>query len=159
SRIILDILARYGYTKKDDNVYIECFDLAEIRRLREELKCSLKLIQLIPENGIDSAGFRASSGVKKKRPYADGIWPGPSQVVGGRKANGELEFTPLVEEAHRNGLLVHPYTLRADLLPTYAGNFDELLETFLARAGVDGVFTDFPDRAVAFREKRRDLTK
>jgi glycerophosphoryl diester phosphodiesterase len=45
---------------------------------------------------------------------------------------------------------VHPYTLRADALPDYAASLEDLLRIFLIDAGVDGVFTDFPDRAVAF---------
>jgi glycerophosphoryl diester phosphodiesterase len=38
-------------------------------------------------------------------------------------------------------------------LPPYAADFEELLHLFLLQAHVDGVFTDFPDRAVRYREK------
>ena len=49
-----------------------------------------------------------------------------------------------------------PYTFRADpgQLPTYAGSFTELLEQHYFTAGVDGLFTDFPDLAVEFLRSR-----
>jgi glycerophosphoryl diester phosphodiesterase len=40
---------------------------------------------------------------------------------------------------------VHPYTFRRDELPAGVESLDELLDIFFNRAGVDGVFTDFPD--------------
>ncbi|WP_330924475.1 glycerophosphodiester phosphodiesterase family protein [Candidatus Sororendozoicomonas aggregata] len=50
------------------------------------------------------------------------------------------------------GLEVYPYTFRADegRVPTYAKNFDDMLDIFLNKVDVDGLFTDFPDRAVNF---------
>jgi glycerophosphoryl diester phosphodiesterase len=59
-------------------------------------------------------------------------------------------MSSLVEDAHRHGLAVHPYTLRADALPDYAADFEVLLDLVVHRAGVDGLFTDFPDLAVEF---------
>jgi glycerophosphoryl diester phosphodiesterase len=58
----------------------------------------------------------------------------------------------MVREAHTAGLVVHPYTLRADKgqLPSYAEDFEALLDIFFVQVGVDGVFTDFPDRAVQY---------
>ena len=35
-------------------------------------------------------------------------------------------------------------------VPSYAKNFDELLRQHLFEADVDGIFTDFPDKAVEF---------
>ncbi len=54
--------------------------------------------------------------------------------------------------AHANGLQVHPYTFRADAgqVPAYANSFEHMLELFYVNAEVDGVFTDFTDRAVAY---------
>jgi glycerophosphoryl diester phosphodiesterase len=60
----------------------------------------------------------------------------------------------LVREAQARGLEVHPYTMRADVLPGYVDSFEELLELFLFEAGVDGVFTDHTDLAVRFLRER-----
>ena len=47
------------------------------------------------------------------------------------------------------GLFVHAYTLRADQLPGGAGSFDDVVRFLAVEAGLDGVFTDHPDRVVA----------
>ena len=40
---------------------------------------------------------------------------------------------------------MHPYTLRCDDLPPFARSTDEALRALFLDAGVDGIFTDFPD--------------
>ncbi len=61
--------------------------------------------------------------------------------------------TPLVAEAHRQGLFVHVFTFRNEkrrLAASYRGDPQaEYLQFF--RLGVDGVFSEFPDTAVAAR--------
>jgi len=63
-------------------------------------------------------------------------------------ADGSLQpATDLVARAHRAGLLVHVWTLRADkeFLPAaYKGDALAEFKDF-ERLGVDAVFTDFPD--------------
>jgi glycerophosphoryl diester phosphodiesterase len=51
--------------------------------------------------------------------------------------------------ARQNGLLIHPYTFRADDLPPGFASFDDLVQFFVKDVRVDGLFTDFPDRVVA----------
>jgi glycerophosphoryl diester phosphodiesterase len=51
----------------------------------------------------------------------------------------------MVKTAQELGLLVHPYTFRADALPPGFTTFAELLSAFVDGLGVDGLFTDFPD--------------
>src|SRR5262249_869521 len=55
SRVVLDVLHRYGYRDKGDRVYVQCFDPAELRRLREEFRCRLKLVQLLAEDAWKEA--------------------------------------------------------------------------------------------------------
>nr|PMJ96043.1 hypothetical protein BCU11_16955 [Vibrio cyclitrophicus] len=57
-----------------------------------------------------------------------------------------------MKSAKDAGLDVHPYTFRADpgRIPAYADNFDGMLDVFYNQVKVDGVFTDFPDKAVEF---------
>ena len=52
---------------------------------------------------------------------------------------------------------VHPYTYRVDpgQVPAYADSFEEMLEQHYFEVDVDGLFTDFPDRAVQFLNLRR----
>ena len=58
-----------------------------------------------------------------------------------------------MKNAHARGLLVHPYTFRNEqrrLAADYKGNpVNEYLRFY--EAGVDGLFSDFADTAVAAR--------
>jgi glycerophosphoryl diester phosphodiesterase len=113
------------------------------------------------------------AGLAEVRGYADGIGPWKPyirsakciEIVGGAcaDANGDgkvderdrvlLPPTDLVERAHALGLLVHPFTFRSEqrrLVSDYAGNPSNEYLMFY-ELGVDGVFTDFADDAVAAR--------
>ena len=153
SRIVLDLLARNGYATKADKFYLQCFDFDETRRIRNELGFKGKLVQLLGENGAESTTdylrLRTPQGLDEVARVADGIGPAINHVVTGARG-GPLRITDLVKDAHVRGLQVHAYTFRADALPEYAGSLEELLRIFLVQVGVDGVFTDQADRAVAF---------
>lgn len=65
------------------------------------------------------------------------------------KAAGEA--SALVTAAHAQGLFVHAWTFRSDQLPSqYQSAAEEYLRVYAL--GVDAVFSDFPDHAVAARE-------
>lgn len=144
SKIVLNILSKYGYTSKADNCILQCFNAKELERIRKELTSNLFLVQLIehPEETKNLTHFAT---------YADGIGPWYKQVVLKNKQQ-KWEPTSLVAAAHELGLKVHPYTLRADDFGDFK-SFNEMMETLLITANVDGVFTDFPDLVVQFLKK------
>ena len=156
SRVVLGVLKGYGYADPDDLIYLQCFDWHETRRIRHELGYRGKLIQLLGENDwaeapdVDYAALQTKEGLAAIAEVADGIGPWLRHVVTGADSRGRPLITDLVENAHAHGLAVHPYTFRADALPDYASSLEDALRIFLVDADVDGVFTDFPDRAVAF---------
>ena len=157
-KVVLEVLGRYGYRDRRDQAYVQCFDPAELKRVRHELNSRLRLVQLIGKGDgrdgtTDFDRMRTIEGLEEVAGYAEGIGPEMSHVVAGRDDQGKLIFSSLVKDAHRQGLVVHPYTFRADSLPEYAASFEELLRLFLREARVDGLFTDFPDRAVAVRDR------
>ena len=154
SRIVLEVLARYGYKTRTDKVYVQCFDFEEVKRIRGELGYQGRLVQLIADSpqlgsATDHAYLRTRAGLAEVARVADGIGPSLPMVVSGR-SGGVLQVTDLVREAHALKLEVHPYTFRADALPSWAGSYDELVRAFLVDASVDGIFTDQPDKGVAF---------
>lgn len=158
SRIVLAVLARYGYRSKSDLFYLQCFDFDEVKRLRKELGFEGRLIQLLGENGngesaTDYDRLRSRKGLEEVAAVADGIGPATDHIVSGKK-DGRLQVTDLVKNAHAVGLAVHPYTLRADALPNYVKSIEELLNIFFVEQQVDGVFTDQTDRGVAFLRAR-----
>jgi glycerophosphoryl diester phosphodiesterase len=148
SPIVLDLLARYGYKSKADRVYLQCFDFEEVRRIRTELGFRGRIVQLIGSTP-DFNRLRTPAGLAEVAKVADGIGPAIEQVIAGRTGTA-YQVTDLVRDAHAAGLVVHPYTFRADALPDYVPSFDELLHAFFDVAQVDGVFTDHTDRVVAF---------
>ncbi|MBI4662905.1 MAG: glycerophosphodiester phosphodiesterase [Verrucomicrobia bacterium] len=154
TRIVLELLARYGYRTKSDKIYLQCFDFEELKRIRNQLGYRGKLVQLIGEKNsaespTDYNWLRTREGLSAIAKVADGIGPALPQVVTG-KVNAEFRFTDLVQHAHKLKLEVHPYTFRADALPEYVLSLEELFHLFFLKAGVDGVFTDQSDQGVAF---------
>ncbi len=132
SPLVIGILADYGYTRAEDNVYLQCFDFAELKRIKNELKCELKLIQLTEED-FDVAEVAS---------YATGI--GPWIKITGIDKDGRPVISDLAAKAKAHGLKIHPYTFRVDGLS--AGiSADQLLATLFNQIGVDGIFSDFPD--------------
>lgn len=171
TRAVLEVLKEYGYTRKSNNVYLQCFDPNELKRIRNELfpemEMDLKLIQLIAENDWDETMVYDKEGKAKSydyswmlkqgamakiAEYADGIGPWTPQIVKDGSTRNKLIITDMVQEAHAAGMKVHPYTFRLDQgqIPPYAASFEELIDILLYTAGVDGIFTDFPDRAVNY---------
>ena len=45
-----EVLAAHGYTGPEDAIFVQCFDASELVRLRHELGCRMRLVQLIGEN-------------------------------------------------------------------------------------------------------------
>jgi glycerophosphoryl diester phosphodiesterase len=152
ARLMTEQLASFGYSSRDDVAYIQCFDAAELRRVRDELGCALPLIQLV-EDSSDYAALLSRQGLQELAQYAQGIGPSWIQLLdqsrladGGKPAAGALAAA-----AREQGLLLHPYTFKREGLPAFAPTLEVLLELFYRVVGVDGVFCDFPDVAVRVR--------
>lgn len=159
SPIVLRTLAEHGWRARADRAYVQCFDAAELRRIRVELKSDLKLVQLIGENAwgesdTDYDALRTPAGLARIAAYADGIGPWIPHVVQWPDAGGPPRATALVRDAHAAGLVVHPYTLRADQLPAGAPDENAVHRALFELARVDGVFSDFPDRTLRWLRAR-----
>jgi glycerophosphoryl diester phosphodiesterase len=145
SRIVLPILHKFGYKTRQDLCYIQCFEHDEVKRLREELGWEGRLIMLMGGGGkgpgnTNFAHLRTPEGLAELAKIVDGIGPDIGSVITPRR-----EITSLVKDAHAQKLLVHPYTLRVDELPKSVKSADDLLDLLFNQAGVDGLFSDFPD--------------
>ena len=147
--LVLDALQRFGYTRHSDPVYLQCFEEQELRRVRHELGCELKLVQLIGEDDwtpdpTDFAAMRTPQGLERLAETVDGIGPWLNQLYEIDEVDGSLHDSGLVGNAHAQGLVVHPYTFRSDALPPGFSSFEELVRFALRELMVDGLFTDFP---------------
>ena len=159
SGAVVDVLKNYGYTEKSDKVFLQTFSYPELEIINSEIMpaagIDIRLIQLLRDTESYPWIFEAE-GMRMLAEHADGIGPAHPLVIDPESAPGALRVSALVERAHAAGLDVHPYTFRADpgQLPAYAENFADLLEQHFFTAGVDGLFTDFPDLAVQFLQSR-----
>ena len=150
SPALLEVLDAHGYTTRDDAVFVQCFDDAELRRIRSELGSELRLVQLIGENSwaetaTDYDHLKTAAGLEELSATVDGVGPWINQLYRLRHGETAPQATGLVASAHAAGLLVHPYTLRLDSLPPGFETLDALLDFVIDDLGVDGLFTDFPD--------------
>jgi len=158
---VLAVLDQTGYAQRADQVFLQCFDDRTLRRIREAGLSRLPMIQLIGENswGEDSEAdfefLRTAEGLSYVAGYAEGIGPFLPHIYLGKSASGEVLLSDLVPQAQARGLQVHPYTFRRDELPPEIGSFEELLDIFVRRAGIDGLFTDFPDLVVEYLRRGR----
>lgn len=135
SKIVLKVLNEFGYSEATDMCLLQSFDADELKRVKNELKSELRLIYLMDSAEIDledTAGF------------AFGIGPSIGHILTGADEEGKPILTDLVNAAHKHGLKVHPYTFRVDMLPDGVTS-EQLLDVLFKKAGIDGIFSDFPD--------------
>lgn len=154
SNIVLKELSRYGYHTKADHCILQCFDATELKRIRHEYHSELFLVQLL-EVGYLYESFKNKSTqevVKEIATYANGIGPWYKQIIEGKDQVTLKDFDKIIDIAHAQNLKVHAFTFRADNLGEFA-SFEALL-TKAKALGLDGVFTDHPDLAVAFFKKK-----
>ncbi len=155
SLLVLDVLARFGYEEHAAPAYLQCFDKTEVQRIRHQLGCRLKLVQLIGEDDwtpekTNFAAMRTKRGLASLARTVDGVGPWFNRLYEVRRRDGQIRDSGFVARAHEQGLVVHPYTFRSDALPPGFGDFDALLAFAVDKLSIDGLFTDFPDRVVKF---------
>ncbi len=170
-------LREAGLDDADDPVFVQSFETGNLRDL--DGLVDVPLVQLLSGSGApydlvaagderDYLDLVTRRGLEEVASYADGIGPDKGLVVPRDEEGALAEPTRLVRRAHRAGLLVHPYTFRPEnaFLPTDLQEGDPEAEGFAAARGdaeaelrlfyllgVDGVFADAPDVAVAVRER------
>lgn len=137
---VVETLRAFGYTTHGDNFFVQCFDGTELRRVRDRFGADVPLIQLLEKGAVLSRDSLAAMAG-----YAQGIGPAMAMAWPDRG---------LVGTAREFGLLVHPYTFRADEMSAGFKDFNALLEVFVDTLQVDGLFTDFPDLVVGYLQGR-----
>lgn len=167
---LLMSLAKHKYTREIAPVYLQSFEISNLKAMREQLAQlnSIKQIKIIQLYGgkstqpadaamqklpINYGDMATVAGLKEVAKYADGVGPSKTYILPNTQA---ATVTSFVKDAHAVGLKVHPYTLRPEneFLPDYLDcgvNPAERCETgaikeyeLFFRAGVDGIFTDDP---------------
>ena len=139
-----DLSAR-ALTGPDAPVWLESFDHAFLRRAHERCRnpC-FALFESLPAAAARARVLRAAAQWNRGIAVAKHLLWDSAGVDSG-----------LVAEAHALGLQVHAWTFRDDRSPApFERSRDELFAAFAL--GVDALFSDFPDTAVAARAAFRD---
>ena len=165
-----DALKAEGLNAKSAKVFVQCFEVGPLKTIRALTKAPL--VQLIDSEGspadlpdLKYVDMVTADGLKAIAAYADGVGPDKSMIV---PTDGQILLPPtaLVANAHKVGLKVHPWTVRAENYflpatlqkgpqgperPRLHGDVDAMFKALYA-AGVDGLFSDFPGLAVESRK-------
>ena len=168
---LVQALRDNGLDKADSPVVVQSFETANLKELNDEIDVPLVALLDSPTvvpGDVQAAGGTSTfadlatpAGLKGLAEFAD--WVGPSKTyIIPTDAAGEWQApTSFVDDAHAAGLKVVPYTFRNEnqFLPpslrssadpnAYGDAFSEYKAFF--DLGVDGVFSDNPDTAVAAR--------
>jgi glycerophosphoryl diester phosphodiesterase len=176
---LIRTLRENGLDKRNAPVFVQSFEVGNLKALDRQLK--VPLVQLFGAKGLQPYDFVVSgdprkyqdlatpAGLREIARYADGVGPSKDYIVP-RTAPPDgcsLAPTTFVRDAHRAGLVVHPYTFRAENSflpcelrsseshPNRHGDLEREVRQFF-ELGVDGVFVDHPDYAVDAREDDDD---
>ena len=163
---LLAMLTRFGHVTKDAPIFIQSFEVENLKALRPKTK--LRLIQLMDDTGSPAdrsdmtyTQMATAEGLKIVATYADGVGPNKAMVIP-RTIIGNLGTpTTLVADAHQVGLAVHPWTFRREnyflplaqksgVDPRGIGDVQAEMKAFLA-TGIDGIFSDNVAEAVSAR--------
>lgn len=163
---LVDLLKKYKMNEKKSPVFIQSFELTNLKKLKKMTPLPLIYLidspELIPYDYVVAKDKRTyldmltkAENLKEISETAAGIGPAKRYIVPIDKEGKEMPATSLITQAHALGLKVHPYTFRNEseyLLAEYKNSPEaEYLQFF--ELGVDGVFTDFADTAFAARKK------
>ncbi|TCC35462.1 glycerophosphodiester phosphodiesterase [Kribbella speibonae] len=161
-------LNRNGLNRPGAKVFVQSFEVSNLKALHKELR--VPLVQLTSSSGAPYdfvvsgdkrtyADIVSAKGLREVATYADGVGPSKDQVIPLDAAGKLGKPTALVADAHKAGLVVHPYTFRVEnsFLPAdfdssaVASDSGNLFGEIAAyrKAGIDGLFTDNTDIAVA----------
>jgi glycerophosphoryl diester phosphodiesterase len=157
-------LEHYGYKGRDAHAFIQSFEVGNLKALHKMTK--IPLVQLMDDSGAPYdfvlakdprtyADMASPAGLTEIATYAQAIGPAKSMIIPRNSDNTLGEPTHLVVHAHELGLLVHPWTFRAENRflpvplaqghdPAGRGSLQGELLQYLA-TGIDGFFTDQAD--------------
>lgn len=171
---LVRILHANGYEGRRDRVFIQSFEISNLKQLRRMTR--IPLVQLLWLEGrpydVEAAGgsltydqMGTAEGLREIARYADGVGPEKYHFILPLDATGSLDpanATTFVRDAHAANLEVHPYTFRAENQflpanyrsssdPIALGNSQAEMQVFLG-LGIDGFFTDQTDIGVNARD-------
>jgi glycerophosphoryl diester phosphodiesterase len=156
---LLDILDKYGYQNPDAKIFIQSFEVSNLKYLAQIT--DLPLVQLINDKGnpydfvvnADSCSYQdliSLTGLAEISNYAAAIGVNKNLIVPRDNLNQLLSPTTIIHDAHQANLLVHAWTFRDEnhFLPLDYQNNPQAEYQLFFNLGIDGVFSDNYDTAI-----------
>lgn len=161
--LVTDELVRIGCAHAGGTVVLQSFDDAVLRAVRAHTgDTGPQLLQLVSDSPVDDR-LVTPAGLREVSTYAQGIGPSRDRLLPLDDRGRVVPAAGLVVEAHRAGLVVFCWTLRAEnaFLPPQlrrgnhpAGQGDAVGQArLLLDLGVDGLIADSPEHAVVARDE------
>ena len=155
---LVEILRTNALATADSPVIIQCFEVTTLRALDRLIEAPLAQLMSLSGGPADLpgqtyAGMVTPEGLAELATYADWAAVETGLVIPRTAAGASSAPTSFIEEAHNAGLKVVAWTFRAEdvFVPSdYRGDLSGWIRRFYG-LGVDAVFSDFPDVAVAAR--------
>lgn len=172
-QLVVDTFHRNGYTGSQAPVYIQSFEVNNLKELKNLTQ--LRLLQLYESDklkqpydqfvlgtGLTYGDMANPGGLKEVAKYAAAVGPDKTYIIPRNSENRLGTPTNFVTDAHMVGLKVHPYTFRAentflpvefrsgDLTDSAIGDLSAELLAYFA-TGIDGLFSDQPDVPIRVR--------
>jgi len=141
---LLNALSHYGYEGEGARTCIQSFEDEILKRLAK--RTHTPLIYLLEKSDVPNDEVRQSI-LSDAATYAAGVGPDKALLIDNK--GGDTGF---VAAAHALGLEVHPWTFRTDQLPKNAKNAADEYRMYFD-LGVDALFSDFSDQAIAARDE------
>ncbi len=150
TQFVLQVLIKNNYRTEADNIYLQCFDSLELKRVKTKFNSALPLIQLIGKNSWresadDYDKMVLEAGCKEIANYAVGIGPSLDLLYRTSSINNNVIPTGLANYARKYDLKMHPFTFRKDSFPLVFESYAEMIAWFTTELKIDGFFTDFID--------------
>ncbi|MFD7278126.1 glycerophosphodiester phosphodiesterase [Streptomyces sp. NPDC059862] len=169
---VAKVLRKYGRNKWNSPVILQSFEPTSIQRLNKLVDNPLVVLlsgaSTRPWDFVETGDPRTvadlikPAGLREIASYAQGIGPTLDLIIPKDAAGNLTEPTTLVSDAHKVGLVLHPWTLRNEnpFLPadfrkgTDADAYGDVFGAYRAyfATGIDGIFTDHPDTGLLARE-------
>ena len=165
------LLRRYGRDHEDAPIFLQSFEPSSMRRMAD-LVSAPRVVLLDAANttpwDLKVAGDTRTvadlvkpEGLRWMASFAQGIGPTLDLIIPKDASGKLLEATTLVRDAHAQGLILHPYTMRnentflpADFRrgtdPNAYGDAFGAFKTYF-ETGIDGIFTDNADTGLLAR--------
>lgn len=177
-RPLVATLKRHHLDRPNAKVFLQSFETGNLKELNRLTQ--LPIVQLIDASGAPYdlvatgdgrtyADLASAQGLADIARYADGVGVNKFVVLPIDAAGNTGAATNVVRDAHANNLLVHIWTLRAEnqfmaknfrigTNPNAYGDYRAEAKAFFD-TGIDGAFTDHPDRTLDARTEWIDALR